>query len=150
MANRRKRDTAALERRLAELNLEEPSSSDTAIENIVLSAIEVKHPSPCVGVTAALIGSVTEKLKLILVCFDSGAEITVLPPELAPETPTEESEERRSGVKYFVWPRRQEQSHTRLTRAARYLKTHGPWIQEYLRQGPMSFDRHLRRFGLGK
>ena len=34
MANRRKRDIAALERQLAELNLEEPSSSDTAIENI--------------------------------------------------------------------------------------------------------------------
>ena len=98
MANRRKRDIAALERQLAELNLEEPSSSDTAIENIELGAIEVKQPSPCAGVTVAWIGSVTEKLKLILVCFDSGAEITVLAPEIQPETPTEESEERRSGV----------------------------------------------------
>ena len=34
------------------------------------------------------------------------------PPELAPETPTEESEESRSSAKYF-WPRRQERSDTR-------------------------------------
>ena len=43
----------------------------------------------------------TEKPKLISACIDSRAEITVWPPELAPETPTEESEESRLGVKYF-------------------------------------------------
>ena len=43
----------------------------------------------------------TEKPKLISVCIDSGAEVAVWPPEVAPETPTEESEEIRSGVKYL-------------------------------------------------
>ena len=42
-----------------------------------------------------------EKLKLLSVCINSGAEITVWPPELEPETPTEQSEESRSGVRYF-------------------------------------------------
>ena len=39
MAKKRKRDIAALERQLAELKLEELSSSDTVIENIELSAV---------------------------------------------------------------------------------------------------------------
>ena len=103
---RGKRDIAALERQLAELKLEELSSLDTAIETIELNAVEVKSPFPCAGGTAA------ENPKLISVGIDAGAEITVWPPELAPETPTEESEESRSGAKSF-WPRRQERSDTR-------------------------------------
>ena len=43
----------------------------------------------------------TENSKWISEDVDSGAEITVWLPELAPETPTEESEESRSGVKHF-------------------------------------------------
>ena len=57
--------------------------------------------SPFAGCTAAESGSVTEKPKLISVCVDFGAEITVWPLELAPETPTEESVESGSDVKYF-------------------------------------------------
>ena len=47
------------------------------------------------------IGAVTTNSKLTSVGIDSGAEITVWPPEIAPETPTEESDESRLGVKYF-------------------------------------------------
>ena len=85
----------------AELKLEELSCSDTAIENFELSAIEVKPPFPRAGGTVAEIGTVTENQKLISVGIDSGAEVTVWPPELALDMPTEESEESRSGVKYF-------------------------------------------------
>ena len=101
MAKKRRRDIAALERQLAELKFEELSSLDTSIESIELSAAEVESQSPCAGCTAAEIGSVMEKPKLNLVCIDSGAEITVWPPDLAPETPTEESGVSRTGVKYF-------------------------------------------------
>ena len=76
MAKKRKRDIASLERQLAELKLEELSFLDTSIENIELSAVEVKSPS---GSSAAEIGSVTEKPKLISVCIDSGAETRVCP-----------------------------------------------------------------------
>ena len=100
---RGKRDIAALERQLAELELEELSS--TTIQTIELNAVEVKSPFPCAGTAA-------ENPKLISVGIDSGAEITAWPPELAPETPTQESEESRSSAKYF-WPRRQERSDTR-------------------------------------
>ena len=61
----------------------------------------MESQSPCVGCTTAEIGLVTEKPKLISVCIDTGTEITVWPPELAPETPTEECEESRTSVKYF-------------------------------------------------
>ena len=73
-AKKRKRDIAALEKQLAELKLGEPHVE---------------------------IGAVTTNSKLISVGIDSGAEITVWPPELAPETPTEESDESRLGAKYF-------------------------------------------------
>ena len=69
MAKKRERDTAALERQLAELKLEEFSSSSTAIENIGLSAVEVVSQSPCAGVTAAEMG-LAEKPKLISVCIN--------------------------------------------------------------------------------
>ena len=98
---RRGKATFRLLRQLADLKLEELSSLNTVIENIELSDFEVELPSLRAGSTAAEIGSVTEKPKLISVGIDSGAEITVWPPELAPETPTEESDESRSGVKHF-------------------------------------------------
>ena len=92
-AKRRKRDIAALEKQLAELKLEELSSLESVVETVELSAVEWE---PHVE-----IGAVTTKSKLISVGIDSGAEITVWPPELAPETPTEESDESRLGVKYY-------------------------------------------------
>ena len=91
-AKKRKRDIAALEKQLAELKLEELSSLESVVETVELSAVECE---PQVE-----IGAVTTNSKLISVGIDSGAEITVWPPELAPETPTEESES-RLGVKYF-------------------------------------------------
>ena len=92
-AKKRKRDIAALEKQLAELKLEELSSLESVVETVELSAVEWE---PHVE-----IGAVTTNSKLISVGIDSGAEITVWPPELAPETPTEESDESRLGVKYF-------------------------------------------------
>ena len=92
-AKKRKRDIAALEKQLAELKLEELSSLESVVETVELSAVECE---PHVE-----IGAVTTNSKLISVGIDSGAEITVWPPELAPETPTEESDESRVGVKYF-------------------------------------------------
>ena len=92
-AKKRKRDIATLEKQLAELKLEELSSLKSVVETVELSAVEWE---PHVE-----IGAVTTNSKLISVGIDSGAEITVWPPELAPETPTEESDESRLGVKYF-------------------------------------------------
>ena len=92
-AKKRKRDIAALEKQLAELKLEELSSLESVVETVELSAVEWE---PHVE-----IGALTTSSKLISVGMDSGAEITVWPPELAPETPTEESDESRLGVKYF-------------------------------------------------
>ena len=92
-AKKRKRDIAALEKQLAELKLEELSSLESVVETVELSAVEWE---PHVE-----IGAVTTNSKLISVGIDSGAEITVWPPEIAPETPTEESDESRLGVKYF-------------------------------------------------
>ena len=56
----------------------------------------MESQSPCASCTAAEIGSVTDMQELISVCIDSGAEITVWPPELAHETPTQGFEESRS------------------------------------------------------
>ena len=100
-AKKRKRDIAALERELAELKLEEFVFLDTSTENIEFSAVEVESQCLCAGCPAAEIGSVTDMPELISVCVDSAAEITVWPPELALETPTEETEESGSGVKCF-------------------------------------------------
>ena len=60
----------ALERQLAEFQLDEFSSLDTSVESIELSAVEVESLSPCAGCTVAEIGSVTEKPKQISVCMD--------------------------------------------------------------------------------
>ena len=82
-AKKRKRGIAALEKQLA---------LESVVETVELSAVECE---PHVE-----IGTVTTNSKLIS-GIDSSAEITVWPPELAPETPTEESDESRLGVKYF-------------------------------------------------
>ena len=73
--------------------MEELSSLESVVETVELSAVEWE---PHVE-----IGAVTTNSKLISVGIDSGAEITVWPPEIAHETPTEESDESRLGVKYF-------------------------------------------------
>ena len=106
-AKKRKRDIAALEKQLAELKLEELSLLESVVETVELSAVEWE---PHVE-----IGAGTTNSKLISVGIDSGAEITVWPPEIAPETPTEESDESRLGVKYLA--RGQERSDTRQPRS---------------------------------
>ena len=92
-AKKRKRDISALEKQLAELKLEELSSLESVVETVELSAAEWE---PHVE-----IGAVTTSSKLISVGIDSGAEFIVWHPEIAAETPTEESDESRPGVKYF-------------------------------------------------
>ena len=104
-------DIAAPERQLAELKLEELSSLETVIEDIELSAVEVESPFPRAGSTAAEIGSVTEKPRLISVGIDSGAEITVWPPELALEN-THRGVRGESIRREVLWPRRQARSDT--------------------------------------
>ena len=94
MAKKRKREVAALERQLAGLKLEETE---------LFGHVHRKHPAECcrVGVSVSVCGSRRRGKWLVdrEAGIDSGAEVTVCPPELAPASPTEESEESRSGVK---------------------------------------------------
>ena len=79
-----------------------------SFETVELSAVEWE---PHVE-----IGAVTTNSKFNSVGIDSGAEIAVWPPKIAPETPAEESDESRPRCK-ILRPRGQERSDTRQPRS---------------------------------
>ena len=55
----------------------------------------------CANLRPATIGTVQSSSERITMGVDSGAEVTVWPPELFPEVATVESEESRRGMRYF-------------------------------------------------
>ena len=79
------------------VQVEELSSLETGVGNSELNTVGVERPVPRAGSTAAEIDTVTGGQKLISSTIDSDAEITVCLPQLAPESPAEES---LSGVKH--------------------------------------------------
>ena len=83
-----------------EADHKELGSLDTDVATSELNTIDVEQPIPRAGSTAAEIDTVTDSQKLMSVIIDSSTGIVVWSSALAPDTPTEDSEESLSGGKY--------------------------------------------------
>ena len=86
---RKRTDISAIEEQLAALNL----SIQTLKDSGNLGSLSISNVDAEIGA----VGSSGD----VLIGLDSGAEVTVWPPELHPGVPTEPSIQSRSGVKYF-------------------------------------------------